>query len=75
MKYFKTRGERIYLAISIGFIFVIDLMISYEYYYQEILGDYGEKPSILVYSIELFFPSIFPFVLYTMYKLMFKKGE
>ena len=66
MKYFKTKGERIYLAISIGIIFWFDsfcLINKHSHY------DFKETAALM------FIASVSPFVLYTMYKLIFKKEE
>lgn len=67
MKYFKTRGERIYLAITIGFIFC---------FYSWIIFTPNELRYMELTDIPiLLFITISPFVPYTMYKLIFYKEE
>jgi hypothetical protein len=66
MRFFKTRFERIYLAISIGYIFFIDSVL---------LLDYSPNCDNCNSIRYLIINTILPFVLYTMYKLIFKKEE
>jgi hypothetical protein len=67
MRFFKTRLERIYLAISIGFIFFIDSWILLD----TIKSSGNLKEGIVLFIIY----TILPFVAYAMYKLIFKKEE
>ena len=62
MKYFKTRGERIFLALFIAWIFSFTFMI-----FMEIISKYD----IAFFS----FIALSPLVIYVMYKLIFQKQE
>jgi len=64
MRFFKTRFERIYLGLSIGFIFFM---------YYWILDNYIITTGGFIKH--MFFYTMLPFVPYVMYKLIFKKEE